>query len=101
MRTRLLAYKAISGAAAMAILAMPLAPAASADAALMALVNDARLHPEKYPPNGNAAGATMTGCPNPLRESGASAGAAQTHNSRREAVGGSGRDHRNGRIPFR
>ena len=65
----------------MAFVALPLAPRASADATLMALVNDARLHPEKYPPNGNTAGAKMTGCPNPLQDSGALAGAAQTHNN--------------------
>ncbi|MGW1682907.1 CAP domain-containing protein [Saccharopolyspora sp. NPDC002376] len=26
------------------------------------LINDARQHPEKYPPHGNSAGAAMTGC---------------------------------------
>ena len=53
MHAKLLPHGAISGAAviaaAMALLAMPSAPAASADAALMAVVNEARLHPEKYP----------------------------------------------------
>ena len=81
MPARLLAYAAISCASAMALVALQFAPPASADATLMDLVNDARLNPEKYPPNGNTAGATMTGCPNPLQESGALAGAAQTHNS--------------------
>ena len=66
MHTKLLTYGVISGAAviatATALPALPLAPPASADATQMALVND-------------------TGCPNPLQESGALAGAAQTHNS--------------------
>lgn len=56
-----------------------------ADAALLSAVNDARLHPEKYPPNGktdlgNGVKAKMTACPNPLRESWALDNAAATHN---------------------
>ena len=43
-----------------------------ADAVLLAAVNDARLHPEKYPPNGNTqvgdVKAKMTGCPKPFGE---------------------------------
>jgi hypothetical protein len=48
---------------------------------LLGLVNDARTHPEKYPPNGDAAGASMTACGNALQNSSALAGAAQTHNN--------------------
>jgi hypothetical protein len=51
------------------------------DGALLAAVNDARLHPEKYPPNGNSAGAQMSACPKALGESGALDNAASTHNN--------------------
>jgi hypothetical protein len=54
-----------------------------ADAALLSAVNDARLHPEKYPPNGkttvNGVTAKMTACPKPLAESWALDTAAATH----------------------
>ncbi|MFI0738858.1 CAP domain-containing protein [Streptomyces sp. NPDC021100] len=36
---------------------------------LLALINDARVHPEKYPPHGNSAGASMAGCTSPFRTS--------------------------------
>ena len=49
--------------------------------ALLAAVNDARLHPEKYPPlEGDATKAQMTACTNGLRDSGALDNVASTHN---------------------
>ena len=36
---------------------------------LLRLLNDARAHPEKYPPNGNPAGATMVSCGPPFKYS--------------------------------
>jgi hypothetical protein len=54
-----------------------------ADAALLSAVNDARLHPEKYPPIGNLGNGvkpTMTSCPKPFGESWALDTAATTHN---------------------
>jgi hypothetical protein len=51
------------------------------DGALLAAVNDARLHPENYPPNGNSAGATMSACPKPLGDSFALDTVAATHNN--------------------
>lgn len=51
------------------------------DGALLAAVNDARLHPENYPPHGNSAGATMSACPKPLGESFALDTVASTHNN--------------------
>jgi hypothetical protein len=56
-----------------------------ADPALLSAVNDARLHPEKYPPHGNTdlgngVKAKMTACPKPLGESWALDNAAFTHN---------------------
>lgn len=51
------------------------------DAALLNAINDARLHPEKYPPHGNAANAKMTACPKALGESWALDNTAVTHNS--------------------
>jgi hypothetical protein len=56
-----------------------------ADAALLSAVNDARLHPEKYPPKGktdlgNGVTAKMTACPKPFGESWALDTAATTHN---------------------
>lgn len=51
------------------------------DGALLAAVNDARLHPEKYPPNGDAAGAVMAACSKPFNHSGALDNTAATHNS--------------------
>lgn len=50
------------------------------DSELIGLINDARVHPEKYPPHGNTAGATMAACPSPFRESSVLAGIASTHN---------------------
>jgi hypothetical protein len=64
--------------------------AIKADAALLAAVNDARLHPEKYPPNGNTqvgdVKAKMTGCPKPFGESWALDTAAATHNKHLASV---------------
>jgi len=51
------------------------------DSALLAAVNDARLHPENYPPHGDASGAAMTACPKPFNHSGALDNTAATHNS--------------------
>jgi hypothetical protein len=57
-----------------------------ADAALLSAVNDARLHPEKYPPHvspnppPNTAKPIMTKCDKPLGESWALDTAATTHN---------------------
>ncbi len=51
------------------------------DAALLSAVNDARLHPDKYPPNGNSQGATMTACLRPFNDSGALDNTASTHNN--------------------
>jgi hypothetical protein len=50
------------------------------DSALLAAVNDARLHPEKYPPNGTTTqGASMTACKSPFNASSSLNGAASTH----------------------
>ncbi|MGI5125548.1 CAP domain-containing protein [Pseudonocardia sp. CA-107938] len=38
---------------------------------LLVAVNDARLHPEKYPPHGDTSGATMAACPAPFARSSA------------------------------
>jgi hypothetical protein len=46
----------------------------------LALINDARQHPEKYPPHGNTAGATMTACPSPLKHSIALQNTSAAHN---------------------
>jgi cysteine-rich secretory family protein len=54
-------------------------PAAQTE--LMRLVNDARTHPEKYPPNGNAQEATMAACPTPFQVSSSLSGAASRHNT--------------------
>ena len=51
------------------------------DGSLLAAVNDARLHPEKYPPHGNTAGAKMEACPSAFAGSGSLDQAAATHNS--------------------
>jgi hypothetical protein len=51
------------------------------DPALLAAVNDARAHPQKYPPNGNTAGAKMDGCDNPLGNSSGLANLAAAHNT--------------------
>jgi hypothetical protein len=58
------------------------------DQALLAIVNDARLHPEKYPLIGDYAGnptdtssAHSTACPKPFGRSGALENSAATHNS--------------------
>jgi hypothetical protein len=51
------------------------------DGALLGAVNDARLHPEKYPPHGNTAGAKMDACPSAFNGSGSLDQAAATHNS--------------------
>jgi hypothetical protein len=58
------------------------------DGALLAAVNDARLHPEKYPLIGNykseptdTSKAKTTACPKPLGRSGALDNTAATHNS--------------------
>ena len=56
----------------------------SPDAALVNAVNDARLHPDKYPPHGNASagpGAKMDGCTNALAHSGALDNTAATHSA--------------------
>jgi hypothetical protein len=51
------------------------------DPALLAAVNDARANPGKYPPNGNTAGAKMTGCDTALQNSAALTNTAVAHNS--------------------
>ena len=56
----------------------------SPDAALVNAVNDARLHPEKYPPRGDLTagnGPKMTGCTNALAHSGALDNTAATHSA--------------------
>jgi hypothetical protein len=50
------------------------------DSALLAAVNDARAHPEKFPPNGNAGGAKMEACDNPVANSAGLTSAAVAHN---------------------
>jgi hypothetical protein len=50
------------------------------DPALLNAINDARLHPEKYPPNGNTKGALTAACPKPLVDSWALDNDAATHN---------------------
>ena len=54
---------------------------AAADPALLSAINDARLHPEKYPPNGNTAGAAMTACPSGFNNSAGLTGTATAHNN--------------------
>ena len=54
---------------------------AAADPALLSAINDARLHPEKYPPNGNTAGAAMNACPTGFSNSAALTGTAVAHNN--------------------
>jgi uncharacterized protein YkwD len=51
------------------------------DAALLSLINDARVHPEKYPPHGAPGVAKMTGCATPFTNSSALAGTASAHNN--------------------
>ncbi|MEU4951289.1 CAP domain-containing protein [Streptomyces lavendulae] len=48
---------------------------------LFRLINDARTHPNKYPPNGDATLAKMTACPNVFQASKWLTGTAQAHNS--------------------
>jgi hypothetical protein len=48
---------------------------------LAGLINDARLHPQNYPPTGNTAGAAMAACATPFVISPALEGTAQAHNS--------------------
>jgi hypothetical protein len=55
--------------------------APGADPALLQAINDARLHPEKYPPHGNTAGAVMAACPTSFTESAALEGTAAAHNA--------------------
>jgi hypothetical protein len=62
--------------------------AISSDAALLNAVNDARLHPGKYPPNGNTQGAVMAACPKPLGDSWALDNTAATHNKYLSSVSG-------------
>lgn len=75
-----------------------------ADLVLLAAINDARLHPEKYPPNGktevNGVKAKMTACPKPVRQSWALDNAAATHNKHiasvaKDVVGQGVNAHRN------
>jgi cysteine-rich secretory family protein len=68
------------------------------DPALLAAVNDARAHPEKYPPNGDAnagEGAKMTACSNPFVNSASLASAAATHNQFIAGPGAGGDPHQN------
>jgi hypothetical protein len=61
----------------------------SPDGALLAAVNDARLHPEKYPPHGDVhagPGAAMTACASPFNDSAALVSAASTHNGNISAL---------------
>lgn len=51
------------------------------DQQLFDLINDARLHPEKYPPNGNSSGASMNACPNALTLSSQLQEIARAHNA--------------------
>ncbi|MFF3677409.1 CAP domain-containing protein [Streptomyces sp. NPDC002120] len=44
------------------------------------LINDAREHPQKYPPHGNTSGAVMSACPSGFRFSGALTETARNHN---------------------
>jgi len=55
---------------------------ATSDAAseIEALVNDARMHPESYPPRGDPAGAAMAPCDGPFLSSQALADTAASHN---------------------
>jgi hypothetical protein len=65
------------------------------DPALLAAVNDARVRPDKYPPNGNTAGAKMDGCNNPVANSSSLASAAATHNQFIAGPGAGGNPHQN------
>lgn len=48
---------------------------------LFDLINDARAHPEKYPPHGNAQGAAMNSCPNLFKYSSQLRSIARAHNN--------------------
>jgi Cysteine-rich secretory protein family len=65
------------------------------DPGLLAAVNDARLHPEKYPPRGNTAGAKMDACPNAFNGSGSLDQAASAHNSYIASQGKNVNPHQN------
>jgi len=47
---------------------------------LFNLVNDARTHPENYPPRGNTQGAVMSSCPNPFQDAPVLRDIARNHN---------------------
>jgi hypothetical protein len=48
---------------------------------LFDLINEARAHPENYPPNGNSSGASLSACPSPLRYSQQLSDIASHHNN--------------------
>jgi hypothetical protein len=50
-------------------------------AEMLGLINDARTHPEKYPPHGNTGGANMSVCSTPFMDSAALRGTARDHNT--------------------
>src|SRR5215213_9430720 len=47
---------------------------------LFDLINEARAHPENYPPDGNSSGASMSACPSPVRYSQQLSDIARDHN---------------------
>jgi hypothetical protein len=53
----------------------------AAEAELLRLINDARAHPEKYPPHGNSAGAAMVACGAGFQYSKKLADIARAHNN--------------------
>ena len=48
---------------------------------LFDIVNDARLHPEKFPPHGNTQGAVLNACPSPFQDATALRDIARNHNA--------------------
>ena len=68
------------GGVASKAVTVAIAPA-NPDSALLAAVNDARLHPQKYPPHGDATGAIMTACACAFNNSADLTDTASSHNT--------------------
>ncbi len=75
----LAAASAADAASTAAAAVVPANSATSSTNALLTAINDARMHPEKYPPRGNTAGAKMGACTSPFRQSAALYKGANAH----------------------